>query len=102
MAVPEAATDVRTWSEVVVAIGAAIMAVAYGITRVYKMAKNVDDLVELVKENGVFAKKAKDALDGVVEDMKHVKEHVSQLQSWQDKEDGRHEAERILRNQKAE
>ena len=91
MAVPETVTDARTWSELVVAIGAAFMAIVYGVTRVYKMAKNVDDLVELVKENGKFAKEAAVALEGVTTDLQEVKAHVERLQSWQDKEEGRRE-----------
>lgn len=106
MAVPETVHDARSWSELIIALGAAIMALAYGITRVYKMAKNVDNLVDLVKKNGDFAERANTVLNKVQEgqqkvseDLQEVKAHVERLQSWQDKEDGRkaalHDRQRI-------
>ena len=46
---------VLTWSQLVVALGAAVVAVGYGIKRMYKMARNVEKLLEGIERNHLDA-----------------------------------------------
>lgn len=98
MSVPAGVEDAKTWSEFVVAIGAALVAVAYGLRRVYKMAKNVDELVKIINENNQLAKSASHALATVQVDVGELKTTVTALktrvdvvQKWQDHENTRRE-----------
>lgn len=47
--------DAKLFSEAVVAIGAALMALIYGARRVYKMAKNIETLLADVRKNNEVA-----------------------------------------------
>ena len=49
---------VLTWSQLVVAVGAALAAVGYGMRRVYLMARNVEKLLDKVERNHTEATEA--------------------------------------------
>lgn len=74
------------------------MAIGYGLRRVYRMARNVDELVTVIAENNKLAKAASATLATVQTDVGQLKETVSSLrarvdtvQRWQDHEETRRE-----------
>ena len=54
------ADDIKAGGELIIVIGGAIMALAYGIRRLYRMAHNVDSLIDLVKANDSTTKEVRD------------------------------------------
>jgi len=99
MSVPTGITDAKDWSEFVVAIGAALVAIAYGMRRVYLMAKNVDEIVTGIKENNAIAKSTRADLASVKDDIARLyassSEHghaIRELESWKDHEAGKEDA----------
>lgn len=62
--------------EIVILIGAFLMALGAGIKRVYKMAKNVDSLVDSVRENNAEAKRVAQRLELAIEEIHHTQHKV--------------------------
>lgn len=69
------------------------MAIGYGVKRIYNMAKNVDTLLTTVNENNEVGKKVLLELNSVKSEQERIRDHVQKLQSWQDREEGKQEAE---------
>lgn len=92
--------DAKLFSEAVVAIGAALMAILYGARRVYKMAKNIETLLADVRKNNEVAKDVGEQLKALTDlntkqhqelrishatiqqEMSFVKRDVEVLKEW--------------------
>lgn len=65
--------------EIVILAGAFLMAIGAGLKRVYKMAKNIEDLMEKVDRNGREAVMASDRISLMVDEIASVKHKVQDI-----------------------
>jgi hypothetical protein len=105
--------------EILALVGAFILAAWHGTKRVYRMARNIDELLDVVKANGTEARMARERLDLLAEEMATVRHRtqeirkevlpngggslrdavnrietrVAVLETWHEAENGRHHGE---------
>lgn len=65
--------------EIIVLAGAFLMAIGAGLRRVYKMARNIEELIEKVDRNGQEAVSASERLQLAVDEITHVRHKVHEI-----------------------